>query len=134
MEIYDIVKNPIVIAILMGLITYMYMDWKINRHIKKGKKKKQVNLLIPFAVAVVAWFIAFAYSNNASEAASTVTIAAPVVENLDKKVGGQTNDVNIKIAAPVSDTSDPTSFNLVQNGVQIPNTLPDLPDVMLEMK
>ena len=110
------------------------MDWKINKHNKKKNKKKQVNLLIPFAVAIVTWFIAFAYSNNSDETMSAITITAPVVENLDKKVGSTNNDINIKIPVPVSETSDPVSFNLVQNGVQIPNTLPDLPDVMLEMK
>ena len=60
----DIIKNPIVIAILAGAITYAYLTWNVEekKDKKKGKQeKKEINLLIPLVVAVIAWFLAYAY-------------------------------------------------------------------------
>jgi len=73
----EIVKNPIIIGLLAGTVTYMYMNWSIeNSDYEKdeydivldesGKKQKvykkpEVNLLIPLLVALIGWFITYAY-------------------------------------------------------------------------
>jgi hypothetical protein len=134
MDITDIITNPVVIGLLAGLITYIYMRWRNDRN-KDKKKKKDINLLIPFAVFVVFWFISYAYFSSCDEdivtkQQATIENNIPnVFENISLK---KNNDVSIKIKpsnqVAVSETSEPVSFNLVSksNGVHIPDNLPDI--------
>ncbi len=126
MDISEIITNPIVIGLVAGLITYIYMKWK-NEKDKEGKEKKDkkkntdVNLLIPASVFVVFWFISYAYfsSDEVSTKNSTLT------KDADK--------INVKIR-PVksvelsSASNEPASFEVISksNGVHIPNKLPDI--------
>jgi D-alanyl-lipoteichoic acid acyltransferase DltB (MBOAT superfamily) len=127
MDITDIITNPVIIGLLAGLITYMYMRWR-NDSNKNKKKKKNINLLIPFAVFVVFWFISYAYFSSSDE---------EIHENIINKKNDKMNNLNIKIKptnhVTISDTSEPVSFNLVSksNGVHIPD---NLPDILFEMQ
>ena len=136
MDVMDIIKNPVVIGLLAGLITYMYMRWKndSDKDNKDKKKKKDINLLIPFSVFIVFWFISYAiyFSNEEESEKPEAVIAQAVIEqtgapnkiNLTKN-----NDINIKIKPTkvnTSETSDPVSFNMVSNGVHIPTSLPNI--------
>jgi D-alanyl-lipoteichoic acid acyltransferase DltB (MBOAT superfamily) len=130
MDITDIITNPIVIGLLAGLITYIYMRWRNNKN-KDKKKRKDINLLIPFSVFVVFWFISYAYFSSLDEDATKSTPANNIIN-----VPENTNNVSIKIKPSqnlntnqkLSDTSEPVSFNLVSksNGVHIPDNLPDI--------
>ncbi len=64
----DIIKNPVIIGLLIGIIVYLYLKWEneteyeqTNKKNKKMKKPKEVNLLIPLCVGVACWFIAHNY-------------------------------------------------------------------------
>jgi hypothetical protein len=137
MDVMDIIKNPIVIGLLAGLITYMYMRWKNdndkdNKDNKDKKKKKDINLLIPFSVFIVFWFISYAYFSNEDESEKSTEIVQVVVEKTseaNKNNLSKNNDINIKIKPTkndMSETSEPTSFNMVSNGVYIPKNLPNI--------
>ena len=56
----DIIKNPIVIAVLLGTLTYGYMYWEEQQRKKKNPKisDKAINLITPIVVAVISWFLA----------------------------------------------------------------------------
>ena len=64
-----IIKNPVIIAVVAGLIVYTYMSWnrkkENEKRLKKGKKikssNKYDNIIIPGVSAVIVWFIAYAY-------------------------------------------------------------------------
>jgi hypothetical protein len=112
MDIISIIKNPITIGLIAGLITYVYMKWKNEKKHNKNKKYKEDDLLIPLAVFIVFWFISYAYFCNEDE-----NIIVPSSEFVNKSYKFKNN---------ISETSDPSSFNLVSNGIQIPNQLPDI--------
>lgn len=119
MDISDIITNPIVIGLVGGLITYIYMRWRNEK-----KKKKDVNLMIPFAVFVVCWFISYAYFSSIDSSSSTTsTSKLNSSDKIDIKIIPSTKTTTLQ-----SSTSEPQEFELVSktNGVHIPNELPDI--------
>ncbi len=127
MDITDIITNPIVIGLFAGLLTYIYMRWRNEKKDKRDKKnKKDINLLIPFSVFIVFWFISYAYFSSYEES-----------DNIQVQNNNINNDINIKIKPTnytnnqISETSEPVSFNLISKtnnsfGVNIPDNLPDI--------
>lgn len=133
----DILKNPILIGVTAGAITYGYLTMTVNekneKNKKKGKKveKETVNLLIPFVVGVIAWFVSYAYFEYSCETKSN---------NTAQEIGMSQIPV-LPIPLPpspkynfikdiISESSDPQQFSLVNPGVTVPNKLPD---VLMEM-
>ena len=131
MNFWDIVKNPIIIGLFAGVLTYVYMEWKNAKDYKKSKnknkKKKEVNLLIPLGVFIVFWFIAYAYLS--SDAGDTNVATVDAKEQIKRDLVRDLNAEQMpkyKFKKDGSDTSEPLSFNLVSGGIQIPTTLPDI--------
>jgi hypothetical protein len=146
----DIVKNPIIIGLLAGTLTYMYMSWNIensdspeydivkDRHGKKHKTRREkpdVNLLIPLVVAIIIWFVTYAYfeyqpetqmmKHNANTFAPHATTRhEPSLPILPGKSYTFTKDVVDSVS------SDPRSFSLLNQGVNVPH---NLPDVMIDL-
>lgn len=130
----DILKNPIVIGMLAGVITYMYLSWE-KKHNKKNKHKKdkEINLLIPLVVAMIGWFIAYAYLQQSGENKLTDAEVLPMVIN-----GGKSLPLPFVQAPSYTFTKDvlsqssisPKSFSLLTGGVAVPSKLPD---VMIDM-
>ena len=112
----EMIKNPVIIALIVGTITYVYMSWnrkkQNEKRIKHGKKIKEENkyddILIPSIVAVISWFIAFGYFNYKPPQ------QVPQINNV----------VNQKPIDVMNETSSnqPGSFTLVNKGGGI--TLP----------
>lgn len=138
----DIFKNPIVIGLTMGALVYGYLTYTTNeKNTENAKKKKSrrrekesVNLLIPLVVAIIAWFIAYAYfeyNNESNDGRSILSDVRPSGQhsglplplNMTPKFGF-VNDV-------ISETSEPQQFSLINAGVNIPN---NLPDIMLDVR
>ena len=71
----EILKNPVIFGLLAGAIVYNYMAWnrkkEIEKRLKKGKKIKESqkynDIIISSIVAVIVWFISFAYFNHKEE-------------------------------------------------------------------
>ena len=76
----EILKNPVIIGLLAGAIVYNYMAWnrkkEIEKRLKKGKKIKEEqkynDIIIPTIVAIIVWFISFAYFNYKEEKNSQI--------------------------------------------------------------
>lgn len=133
----DLIKNPIIIGLVAGGAVYAYLTWQENEKYKKRvrrgskKPKEQVNLLIPLAVTLITWFIAYAYFSHSETAQAPPNdifmplqvkpqMPLPLAPNASYKF---TKDV-------LSDSSDPKSFSMITGGVTVPNKLPD---VLLEI-
>lgn len=127
----EIIKNPIIIGFTAGILTYTYLSWDLNekKKLKKGYKIKEVNLLIPLVVAIIGWFIAYAYLQYNDE-----IIDNTVISNIGNRKGLPlplnkipsyrfTKDI-------ISESSEPKSFSLLTGGVSVPSKLPD---VLLDM-
>ena len=67
-----LIKNPVIIALVAGVLVYAYMAWnkkqENEKRLKRGKKIKEENkydnIIIPGVTAVIVWFIAYGYFNN----------------------------------------------------------------------
>jgi hypothetical protein len=64
----NIITNPVIIALLAGLVTYLYFVWTaptIKKQLKKGGKKELVkvkpSMTIPLVVTVAVWLIVYCY-------------------------------------------------------------------------
>ena len=131
----DIVKNPIVIALVSGVITYVYLSWQADKNNKKKKHRKnkeEVNLMIPFVVSLITWFLAYAYFEYTPVPHNIIPHA------LHQNVDISDFDINKKqlplpippspgykfVGDIVPENQDPR-FSLLTTGVQIPKNLPD---------
>jgi hypothetical protein len=127
----EIVKNPIIIGLLAGTVTYAYLTWDINeknkKKSKKGHSKKEVNLLIPLVVAVIGWFIAYAYFQYNGENENS-DIIIPNITGTRKPLPLPINRTpSYRFTKDViSESSDPKSFSLLTGGVTVPSKLPDV--------
>jgi len=78
----EILKNPVIFGLLAGAIVYNYMEWnrkkEVEKRLKKGKKikdsMKKTDIIIPSIVAIIVWFIAFAYFNYKEEKVNTAPV------------------------------------------------------------
>jgi heme/copper-type cytochrome/quinol oxidase subunit 2 len=125
-----LVKNPVVLAVVAGVIVYAYMAWnkkqEDEKRLKKGKKireeNKYNNIIIPGVTAVIVWFIAYGYFNN-------VTIGKPVEEVTPTKL---INPLQYRVARESPSSSDKRrSFTLVNKTGGI--SLPTVPDMFLQL-
>jgi hypothetical protein len=141
----DLIKNPIIIALFAGVLTYIYMVWS-NENKNKNRKdapiKKPVNLIIPLVVTVIVWVLAHGYfvtSKSEDELISVPTnnlitnSIKPIMGSGYKLVGG--NNVMMtgggNIQNLTSESASPLSYQLINKGLNIPNNL-NIPDVFIE--
>ena len=142
----DIFKNPIVIGLTFGVITYSYLQMTVNEKNEKNKKSKKnknkdnesVNLLIPLVVSIIAWFIAYAYFEYSGNGPidNSDKPNHPFVQEITKR-----HRLQLPLPLPpspkygfvqdeLSGSSEPRSFSLINAEVTVPTKLPD---VLLEM-
>lgn len=51
-------KHPLLLGIVSGIITYMYLYWDNNQNRnRKNKTKKKIDPMIPITIGVVVWFL-----------------------------------------------------------------------------
>lgn len=118
----DIIKNPVVLGLIAGVLTYIYLWWsKSNNSSKKnGKKYKKdkgdVNIMIPGIVALVVWFIAYGYTEFGTTVSTSLPHQVTALPNLDTKYK----------MVKTSSSDSIRSFNLINKGVSIPSALPDV--------
>lgn len=137
-----IIKNPIIIGLVTGVITYAYLSWqadKENSKKKNRKNKEEVNLLIPLAVSIIVWFIAYAYFEHTPISINNVpTVMNPMANNDMTQFLENTSKVPLPIAPSpgykytgdvLPEPTDPR-FSLLTTGVNVPK---NIPDVWLEM-
>lgn len=131
MNIWNIIKNPVMIGLIAGIITYTYMKWRNDKdnakNKDKNKKKKDINLLIPLSVFIVFWFISYAYFSSSDADVAVTSNGSESIKELKSDLAKE-----LAMEPPVSykfsketETSEPKSFFMVSNGVQIPTKLPD---------
>lgn len=126
----DILKNPILIGVFVGVCSYMYLKHQVdqeNKNLDSKMPKKEVNLFIPLVVTVLAWFIAHNYFNASFVSApsgpqvETVVVNEPAAVVVEREM----------ISSGVGSGESVKSYHLISRGMSIPNEIP-LPDVFIE--
>lgn len=117
----DIIKNPVVLGLFAGILTFAYISWsnskKINKKNKKSNEYQYVGLVVPAVVAILIWFIAYGYQEYNVDNVDNL--------NIKKKIHNSAflNDLNnsnnsLSLLAQ--------SFELINKGVKIPTKMPDV--------
>ena len=120
----NIIKNPTLIAVVAGVISFSYLTWKRkqNQKNKKHKKNKGDNnnndLIISGSITVLVWFIAYGYMNYNS---------TNVAEKIPEK-----NVPTYKLVKEISES--PKSFTLMNQtgGITMPLAGNQMPDVFID--
>jgi hypothetical protein len=124
MILLDIIKNPVIIGLFAGGLTYVYMKWKNDADHKKSKNKnkpkKDVNLIIPLAVFLVFWFVSYIYFSASDDKTATNSKTDSSVVDITK------NDLAVEPLTykfvKESDNNDQKSYMLMGGGgISIPS-------------
>ncbi len=123
----NIIKNPIIIGLFFGILTYIYMVYFHSKYIKKYKKhnktKKQIiyknpSFFYPIIVFSLSWLIAFIFLDDDDD--------VNIMKNFNEEKSYELrNDDN--------ENDDTRSFRMLKTGINIPRNLPNqnLPDVFI---
>lgn len=122
----NILANPVVIALVMGVLTYSYLSWsapKVMKKTKKGKKRvvqQPPGYMIPIAVSVMTWVLAYCYQEYYCK---DLTSSNPV---------NKSGKYSLKKES-ASDSEVQRSFRMIRTGVSVPRGMADenLPDVFI---
>jgi hypothetical protein len=130
----EILKNPVIFGLLAGIIVYNYMEWnrkkEIEKRLKKGKKikdsMKKTDIIIPSIVAIIVWFISFAYFNYKEEKSNTTQIQTNIQSQPIKPLQSLPS---IQTLQPIQQSPSDVahSFTMINksSGITVP------PDVMI---
>jgi hypothetical protein len=123
----NILKNPVVLAVLAGILTYLYM-WYSNRN-RKEKDKRDINLMYPLVVAIIVGVVSYLYFNYSN---TSTNISAEAVEQIvnDSTIVKPTN--SYQFAKDITSES-PVSFHLISKGINVPNQIQNIPDVFIDV-
>lgn len=123
----DILKNPILIGLFMGVVTYIYLSWSNNKKDKKSKEDSdRFNIIIKtVVVSAISWFVAYSYFGS-----SEPIIQTNQMPTMPIMAGGfvSKNNINLNNVNDVSysPTNQSKSIHLIGKGINIPQELPDV--------
>lgn len=116
----DILKNPIIIGLVVGVITYVFMLMRNTKKYKKNQKSKEKNkpnILIPVIAAIVSGILVWLYfGSSETKPEMTMTVEKLVNEPLKES----------ESSAKTGGSSDSVSYHLVGKGINFPHNLPDV--------
>ncbi len=129
----DIIKNPVILGLLAGVVTYLYTSWNIKEKNKKNKKKNkkpiEVNLMIPLVVGIIVWFLVYGYFEFSATTGNKHNMITSI-NNTIKKPIPMSPDKGFRFAKdeiPTSSSSDAKEFSLLKGGaITVPTKLPDV--------
>ena len=120
----NVITNPVVIALVAGLLTYLYFMWSapiVRKRLKKGERKETIKLkpsmTIPLIVTVVTWIVVYCYQ-----------------EYYSHKTGGMSKvQSDTKYTLKKGSDSQNRSYRMMTPGVGIPTPANGdfLPDVFI---
>lgn len=139
----DILKNPIFLAVLAGVITYLFLLWNTDNK-KDPKSKKSVSLFTPIVVAAIVGVISYMYFNytpgtsllgttslDTTPLGTTPLGTTPVSVLQPSEIKKTLSEIPRNNVKELSSSDSPALFHLISRGVNIPNSL-TIPDVFIE--
>ena len=112
-------KNPIILGIIAGALTYLYLWWDADKKHKKNptSKKQQASIITPAIIAVVVWFLASSYFDSGEE---TSDIGVELPKNEMSEPVKSENRFNL---ADTSISSGSRTYHMIgKNKVRLPET------------
>jgi hypothetical protein len=149
----NILTNPVFIALIAAILTFLFLKWKSpvlikrRRNGKKVKVKKKVNIMIPIVVGTLAWvgvygFQEFNKDKDGAGIGSGVGSGSDVKDVVNQGGGGggsggsdnNANASNLGENVNAGKSSSEHSFRMMGAGISIPNNISEnnLPDVFIK--
>lgn len=133
----EIIKNPVIIGLTVGILTYIYLRWEQSKNPLEKNKRKDTNLLIPLGLGLGTWFISHNYfedynftdeHNGSNYVENIIDGGMPQKMQMENAlVGGDASLVNN--INPIKNIQN--SYHVLKRGVTVPKSM-DMPDVLLE--
>jgi|688.fasta_scaffold317908_2 hypothetical protein len=122
-------KNPVILAILAAIMTYLYMYWdnKKKREANPKADIEPVSLVTPAIVGVLTLFITYGFFGS-SNVVKNVDSVGEVIDQTNQSGGVKLLDSNPlankrKISERLTDTFDSNTYHLVgKNTIRLPQT------------
>lgn len=114
MHIQEILKNPLVLAIVATLLTYYYLYWSAQEEHKKYPKAKieQVGIMTPIIVGLIVFVIAYNLFGETE-------VAMPQVNDVAQEQCNKFINNRMKL----TDGLDSVTYHLVgKNAIRLPQT------------
>lgn len=132
--IIDIFKNPVILGLIMGTLTFIYITWNNEKNAKNKEKikkeRKTTAIIAPLVVGAITWFLAYGYfgSTKQETTSSATVIEQPVVDTgFNIGIGGNQNLAGNGNIENILSSSDPTkSYTLIGKGLTVPHKLPEV--------
>jgi hypothetical protein len=142
----EIIKNPILLGVVAGCLTYLYLLWQSeqkpgHKH-DREKTKKEISLFLPLIVGIIVCIITYGYFyispttdiSNMNDITNT-TVSEVKLDSLNVKTSTVVPKYKFVSDVPISNnlsSESPSSFHLISKGMNIPNKPIDVPDVFIE--
>lgn len=131
----NFLKNPIILAIIAGVLTYTYMWWDNKKKKEKNPKAEieEIDYIPPALVALLTFFIAynlFGFNNtgnvvNPAEQVINQVVEAPKPQLQDgmKMIEGNATRVQTRFSDKIADSFDSQTYHLLgKNTIKLPQT------------
>lgn len=126
----ELYKNPLIIGIIFGAITYLYIWWtdsKDNEEDDIDDEREEsflskYKIIIPIIVTLVVWGIAYFLLNRNKKEINIIETTDVLPQ---AQIGGEQNIVMSDDIVKSSSSDSIKSYNLISKGLNIPNKLPD---------
>lgn len=106
----DILKNPIVIGISCGVLSYIYLLYQKNKDDRNNPNS--VNLLIPLLITIIAWFISYSFFEHKSPRNIPSFSGSTLVESTyPTPIASFSHPMNY-VGDVITSSTDPSSFTL----------------------
>jgi hypothetical protein len=118
---FNILKNPIILAISASALTYLYLYWENEKKYKEDQENKEkINYAIPIATGIIVWFIANSVFSDRSSA------QLPLQQPIQSNIGGNQPAYIPKIQNSVTGSSEmfkSNTYRLIgRNSIKLPQT------------
>lgn len=122
MTMSDIIKNPIIIGLIIGVLIYLYIYWHNDKY--KNKKSKLISkgntILIPLTVGFLVALLIYSYMQFTKKKPQDVNLIQEGVS------GALANNLGKNLNYNLKESSDVKSYHLISRGVNVPTNLPDV--------
>lgn len=132
----DILRNPIIVGILVGVVVYLFMKHKNKKNEKtnkteKNKKNKHSAFVIPGMAGIIAGFLVWTLNESDKKTVPVPPTKINIPQNNDNIVlengpliAPEINDANNSMIGGAS-IDKMNSYQLIGKGIQVPTNLPD---------
>ena len=122
-------KNPIILAVIAGVLTYTYMWWDNKQKKEKNPKAviEEIDYIPPLMVALLTLFITYnlfgfdnASTNNTMNMEVVMEPAKPLLEGGNKLIN---QSMQTKFSDRIADSFDSHTYHLLgKNTIKLPQT------------